>query len=260
MGELDRTMARLDACGAEPELIKLARDCLAPEREDRPAQAGIVAERITAYSVGVQERLRKAELARVEERARRRLTMAVAALALGLIVLGGCGWAWMAGERRQCAERFELAYRETQALHREAEAAGDDPTRWVAAGEAARAAQRLLTDAPDGPTRSSGASFLASVTEAAATAQRDQELLLKLVDVRSAKADDPDGSATDADYGQAFREAGLDARRCLRKTWGQESPRDLRRWPSPWRDSSTIGLKCGGRKGLIQPEPSVSAR
>ncbi len=35
-------------------------------------------------------------------------------------------------------------------------------------------------------------------------------LLDRLVDIRSGKADDPDGSETDATYAEAFREAGLD--------------------------------------------------
>ena len=41
-------------------------------------------------------------------------------------------------------------------------------------------------------------------------AQRDRALLDRLVDIRSAKADDPDGSATDAAYADAFGEAGID--------------------------------------------------
>ena len=48
------------------------------------------------------------------------------------------------------------------------------------------------------------------VQAGADAAQRDRTLLDRLVDIRSAKADDPDGSATDADYGAAFREAGVD--------------------------------------------------
>ena len=43
-----------------------------------------------------------------------------------------------------------------------------------------------------------------------AAAQADRDLLAKLVDVRSAEADDSDGSATDAAYATAFRAAGLD--------------------------------------------------
>ena len=57
------------ACGADPELIGLAKDCLAPEREDRPRRAGVIVERITAHLSGVQERLRAAEVARAEEQA-----------------------------------------------------------------------------------------------------------------------------------------------------------------------------------------------
>ena len=47
--------ARLDACGADAELIAIARDCLAREAEDRPRHAGAVAERVTAYLGGVQD-------------------------------------------------------------------------------------------------------------------------------------------------------------------------------------------------------------
>ena len=58
-GELKESIDRLDHCGADPELIALAKDCLAPELEDRPRHAGEVAERITAHRAGVEERLRR---------------------------------------------------------------------------------------------------------------------------------------------------------------------------------------------------------
>ena len=41
-------------------------------------------------------------------------------------------------------------------------------------------------------------------------AESDRRLLDKLVDIRSAKTDDPDGSISDLDYARAFREAGID--------------------------------------------------
>ena len=65
-GDLADACGRLDACGADAELAGLARECLACEPEDRPRNAGAVTERLTAYLAGVQERLRTAELARVE--------------------------------------------------------------------------------------------------------------------------------------------------------------------------------------------------
>ena len=70
LGDLADAVARLDACGADAELVAIARDCLAREAEDRPRHAGAVAERVTAYLGGVQDRLRAAEIARAAESAR----------------------------------------------------------------------------------------------------------------------------------------------------------------------------------------------
>ena len=41
-------------------------------------------------------------------------------------------------------------------------------------------------------------------------AQRDKTLLDRVVAIRAAEADDPDGSITDHDYAEAFRAAGID--------------------------------------------------
>src|SRR5262249_12254784 len=60
-GDTAQARGRLDACGADPDLIALARDCLAPEPVDRPRDAAAVAGRVTAYLTGVQEKLRAAE-------------------------------------------------------------------------------------------------------------------------------------------------------------------------------------------------------
>ena len=109
-------LARLVRCTADAELLALARDCLTAEPKDRPADAGVVASRMTAYLSGVQERLRAAELARAAERARaeearrtavaaeakasaerraRRLTGALAATILLAGGLGAAGWRWV---------------------------------------------------------------------------------------------------------------------------------------------------------------------
>jgi hypothetical protein len=61
---------RLERCGADAELIELARNCLRPERRPRPRNAGEVARRISEYLAGVQERLKAADLARVKAQAR----------------------------------------------------------------------------------------------------------------------------------------------------------------------------------------------
>jgi len=92
----------------------------------------------------------------------------------------------------------------------EAERAGDDLARWLTAREAAKAAERLLADVPDEPTRSRMTALVRNVTEATTVAENDQKLLARLIDIRSARADDYDGSGTDAAYADAFREAGID--------------------------------------------------
>jgi Flp pilus assembly protein TadD len=105
-GELAEAFARLDGCGADVELVALARDCLAAEREARPRDAGVVAARVTAYRAGVQERLRRAELDRAaaqakaaEERKRRRVTLALAGSLLLLAALVGGGLLWWQQDR-----------------------------------------------------------------------------------------------------------------------------------------------------------------
>src|SRR5262249_5141791 len=45
-GKVDECFARLDGCGADPELIALGKRCLAPEKEDRPADGGEVAKAV----------------------------------------------------------------------------------------------------------------------------------------------------------------------------------------------------------------------
>jgi hypothetical protein len=83
--QLDDAFARLDRCGAEAELIDLAKRCLAAAPESRPADGGQVAAAVTGYLNSAAERLRQAELAQAaaqvkaaEERKRRKFTLALA--------------------------------------------------------------------------------------------------------------------------------------------------------------------------------------
>ncbi len=216
-GALAGTLHRLDASAADSELISLARDCLAADRQQRPRDAGIVSARITAYLSGVQDRLRKAELARVEaqahaeeEQKRRRITVALAASVLLTAGVVGGGWAYLARQQQRRAAQVDLALREAEILRDDAERTGDDVPRWLAARDAAQAVERLVADARDAATRDRVTALLQQVTQAAKTAQDDHKLLDKLVDIRSAEADDPDGSESDAAYADAFREAGID--------------------------------------------------
>jgi tetratricopeptide (TPR) repeat protein len=99
-GDLADATARLDACGADHELIALTKQCLAPEASDRPKDAQAVADGLSAYLNGVQERLQAAQreravaLAREAEQAKRRKVQLALAAALVALLMGGGAFAW----------------------------------------------------------------------------------------------------------------------------------------------------------------------
>jgi serine/threonine-protein kinase len=70
LGEQAEARARLDGCGADAELVALAKECLSPAMSDRLRNAAEVARRVAAYQAGVQERLRTAEQQRAAAEAR----------------------------------------------------------------------------------------------------------------------------------------------------------------------------------------------
>jgi serine/threonine-protein kinase len=53
--DLADAFARLDACGADGELVRLTKACLAADPGQRPADAGAAAAAVTGYLAGVQE-------------------------------------------------------------------------------------------------------------------------------------------------------------------------------------------------------------
>jgi tRNA A-37 threonylcarbamoyl transferase component Bud32 len=73
VGDVTEAFVRLDACGADAELIELAKACLAPAPAERPADAAEVAGRVKRYHDDVAERQAQAErelwLHQVAERA-----------------------------------------------------------------------------------------------------------------------------------------------------------------------------------------------
>ena len=124
--KLDDAFARLDACAAEPELVSLCKCCLAPERADRPWNAGELAVAVHAIRAAADERARKAEVERVraedelriaelkviEQRKRRRVQLALASAVL-LLLVGGGAFAWWHDK--------QAAQRDTEILQRQIE-------------------------------------------------------------------------------------------------------------------------------------------
>jgi serine/threonine-protein kinase len=245
--ELTGAFARLQSCGVDPELVALARDSLAAGRDDRPRDAAVVAERLTSYLTGMQERLRAAQIARAEERARaeearrtaeaaeararaerraRRLTAALAASVVALIGIGGGGYAVLQhqrAERRAAASKaINEALEEAAALHGQARSAPvGDVARWTEALAVARRARDLLQQGEaDEMLKNRVGTFhsvlereQADAVERARQAEADRTLLARLETIRIDLGEHLDPKRTDAEYAATFRNLGLDVDR-----------------------------------------------
>jgi serine/threonine protein kinase len=130
-GALAGAVARLDASGANAELVLLAKTCLAANREDRPANAGAVAWAVTSYEAGAEARLRRAEVegaeAQVrarEERKRRRLASGLAAVVLVGLAGAAVSAVLLGQKNRQLAEtNDQLGSARTEAVTKGEQAA-----------------------------------------------------------------------------------------------------------------------------------------
>ncbi|MHC4913422.1 MAG: protein kinase domain-containing protein, partial [Planctomycetota bacterium] len=67
---LDEAHARLDECGADPDVVALVKACLSPGRGGRPDDAADVAEALAAFFAEAEDRARRAEVEEAEARAR----------------------------------------------------------------------------------------------------------------------------------------------------------------------------------------------
>jgi eukaryotic-like serine/threonine-protein kinase len=244
-GELADAFTRLDqnSLGHDPELIALARSCLASERDDRPRNAGEVAERMGLYHSRVQDRLRQSEIARAEEKARAEeatkrttverdrfhLTMALTASVLGLMVMGVGGWAYFSQQRaaRQATtDRLVTEALDSATLLRgQAKAAPvGDLKRWPEALAAANEARSSLeAGEPTSAVRGRVVELVgilekeqSDATHQATDVSRDHKFLERLDHIHKSTAapqgyyDDTYRLKIDSDYSIAFREFGID--------------------------------------------------
>jgi serine/threonine-protein kinase len=157
-GDLSSPLSRLGTCGADAELISLAKWCLSTDSEARPRHAGIVANEMARHLASVQERLRAAELARAEANARatherkvRRLTAGLTVTSCALAGLGIAAWLWFAHDRAARVTRtVTQVIQELQegALRRGQAKAGPtlDQEQWHKALQAARRAEALIAN------------------------------------------------------------------------------------------------------------------
>jgi serine/threonine-protein kinase len=244
LGDLADAMSRLDASGADRDLIAIARDCLAREPEDRPRDAGEVVEALSSYLAGVQQRLRASELDRAAEYARaeealktaeaseararaersaRRLTAALAVSVVGLIALGAGGYSWMRSQEAALAARtaasVDAAPAEAERAAVTARSASTNPeSGWAEAVVLAQKADELARQgAADEVTRLRAATALERLSgersQAAARARQgdiERRLVSQLVQARVSRFGGSHLSGFEFVYRNAFLEAGLD--------------------------------------------------
>jgi serine/threonine-protein kinase len=269
LGDVGPALERLAWCGADDDLVALARSCLAADPAARPADAAAVADALRTYLDGVRERLRRAEVSRakaqvkvVEERKRRRLALALAAAVLLLVTTGAAAAWWYQHDRDahaadRAAREAQTELQVTAALH-EAETLTDegrrqieDPERWQAtaalAQSAVRRAEELLAAGAAAPGLEER---VAAVRADADEAVRDAQLASALNRVRLEMADrsagPKRGTAAAEGYAAAFRAYGVDP--------SQPEPSAERVRGSRVRDALLAGLDDWARRTTDRDE------
>jgi serine/threonine-protein kinase len=296
-GDTADIQRRLDASGADADLVGLARDCVAAERDRRPRNAGELARRLTLYLASVQERLRSAELARVEalaraaeELKRSRLAVGLAASVLGLIVLGVSGaayWVRQAATRRTVTERLiTAALTEATLLCDQAAKKPGDEATWEAARRVIETAQQGLQTSGQPAAADRLTTVRSRFQSGLKSARRDRALLDAVVEIRTSKQDlGADG--VDAAYSRAFLQAGLDidgdaaaqvGAELRSRSLGTAAPAALDDWalarrqmlkhgPQAWRRPLEVALvadadadRNGLRSALLDPDATARKR
>ncbi len=263
-GDLADAMHRLDTSAADPELIALARDCLSADRQQRPRDAGMGVRSnhgLPIRSPGSLAQSRAGACGSPGPRGRGTETTASHRRSGGVGVAHsghrGAGWSYLAREQQRRAVQVDLALREAELRRDDAQRTGDDLSRWLAARDAAQAVARLVADARDVATGDRVTALLKQVEEAARTAQADHMLLEKLVEIRSAEGDDPDGSVSDSAYADAFREAGIDVDTLQPGEWGAR----IRNRPlSVWLDLVAAIDDWAMQRRKVRPRPQDAWR
>jgi serine/threonine-protein kinase len=196
-GDLADALARLDASEADQELIALTKTCLAAEAVDRPKDAQVVADRLTAYLDGVQDRLRKAELAEAEARARaveevkrRRLTLVLAATVLLVMILGAGAWLWLKADydarQAQLTQDVNKALNEATGLREQAQAGKPGAAGLFA--QAREKVQRALALVENGPADADLVEQVRRLQAELGEEEKDRQLVAALEEAQLAQA------------------------------------------------------------------------
>jgi formylglycine-generating enzyme required for sulfatase activity len=152
-GDLADILARLDECGADEELVEVAKRCLSARAEERPATGEEVASVVAAYRTGVDARLQQAERDRAvsvaevrEQRKRRRVLLILAGVVMAVLAGAGIASALVIEQRAEKQQEADRLANEKQRaedkLVAETKRQNDLRAADAAAQEQQRAAQR----------------------------------------------------------------------------------------------------------------------
>ncbi|HVS33978.1 MAG TPA: tetratricopeptide repeat protein [Gemmataceae bacterium] len=213
--DLAEALARLDGCGADAELIALAKRCLSASPSDRPRDAGETASAVTAYRQSVERRLHEAALAQAAEAARakearataaqerkaRRLTVGLAVSVVTLLSVGAGAWLWMQRQWSEQAARTALLRQSAEmALDKAQELEKQD--RWPEA--------RAVLEPMRGQLNGAG---LEDVRRRVEQAAADAALVERLEGIRLKRSSIVEGQfddrGADEAYAAAFHDVGL---------------------------------------------------
>ncbi len=237
-GELSPAMERIDRCGADSDLIALAKSCLAVDPDNRPDTAAEVAKAISAHAAGTEARLRQAELVRaaaesrsLADRRAQKLTAGLAFAGVAFAVLLAVGTIWyqrdrverVAEQQRKAAsveQEIRVELQKATELDLQARGLVNDPPRWEAALAGALSAARRashLSRAEDIPIDPRLQAEVASTMTTVEDDERDRQLVATLEAIRMVPTGFYD-EATTGDrfhaapkYRAAFAAGGLDA-------------------------------------------------
>ncbi len=214
---------RLDASGADPELVDIARRCLSPDPAARPESAGVVADQVGRYLRSLDERARILAVDAAAARARaaaegrqRRLAIALAAAVVLAVVLAAGGWIWVEHERSARVRddehaAVEMSERIRLLSERASQGTEPDPRAWdeaVALAQNAAALVRSRSVAPDIKSRIEDQ--VAAVERSRLADVDSHRLLEQLRTIRERVGDSRDRLSKDRDYTQLFTRAGID--------------------------------------------------
>jgi eukaryotic-like serine/threonine-protein kinase len=220
---LDDARKRLDGCGADAALVAVAQRCLAADPDERPADAGVIAEEIGRYVRSLDERARKLAIEAAEartraeaERRQRRLVVALAAVVLIAVVVGGGAWLWIERDRATRARDDDrlaasMAERIRILTERAREAPEPDAATWDQLIAAARNAAEFARSRNLGTDVREKLGGLAAATAAErAAAEQDSRTVASLAEIHERLGDARVHQAKDLDYAAAFKSAGID--------------------------------------------------